>query len=71
MAFLRLMGSFLKSLLQTVQFLAQLGEWLLRGIGFLTSLLGGAEIGFYRSVFSIPTAILGSVRSMRAPMFLA
>jgi hypothetical protein len=65
------MGSFLKSLLQTIQFLAQLGEQLLRKIGFLTCLLDGAEVGFYRSVFFVPTAILGSVGSMRAPMFLA
>jgi hypothetical protein len=65
------MGSFLKSLLQTVQFLAQLGEQLLCGIGFLTCLLGGTEVGFQCSVFLILAAILGSVRSMRTPMFLA
>jgi hypothetical protein len=65
------MGSFLKSLLQLVQFLAQLGKRLFCGIRFLTCLLGGAEIGFHCPVFLIPAAIFGSVRSMHAPMFLA
>ncbi len=69
--FLRLVGSLLKSLLQLVQFLAQLGERLLCWIRFLTCLLGGAEISFHRSVFLILVAIFGSVRSMRAPKFLA
>jgi hypothetical protein len=71
MVILRLMGSFLKSFLQLVQFLAQLGEQLLCWIGFLTCLLGGAEVGFHRPVFLKLAAIFGSVRSMRAPMFLA
>jgi hypothetical protein len=65
------MGSFLKSLLQFVQFLAQLGKRLFRWIGFLTCLLGGVEIGFHRSVFLILAAIFGGMHSMRAPMFLA
>jgi hypothetical protein len=65
------MGSFLKSLLQLVQFLAQLGKQLFHWIGFLTCLLGGAEIGFYRPVFLVHAAIFGSVRSMHAPKFLA
>ncbi len=69
--YLRLTGSFLKSLLQLVQFLAQLGERLFYWIGFLTCLLGGAEIGFHCSVFHVPAAVLGSVHSMRPPMFLA
>jgi hypothetical protein len=64
-------GSLLKSLLQLVQFLAQLGKRLLCWIGLLTCLLGGAEIGFCRLVFFILAAIFGSVRSMRAPIFLA
>jgi hypothetical protein len=71
MAILRLMGSFLNSLLQAVQFLAQLGERLFCGIGFLACLLGDVEVGFQRSIFLILAAILGSMRSMRTPMFLA
>jgi hypothetical protein len=71
MAFLRLMGSFLMSLLLTVQFLAQLGKRLFCRIGFLTCLLGGAEISLKRTLFLVLAAILGSVHSMRAPMFLA
>jgi hypothetical protein len=54
-----------------VQFLAQLGKQLLRRIEFLTCLLGGTEVGFQRSVFLILATILGSVRSMCTPMFLA
>jgi hypothetical protein len=65
------MGSFLKSLLQFVQYLAQLGKRLFCWIGFLTCLLGGAVIGFPRPVFLVLVAIFGSMRSMRAPMFLA
>jgi hypothetical protein len=60
-----------KSLLQLVQFLAQLGKQLLCWIGFLTCLLGGTEIGFHRPVFLILAAIFGIMRSMRAPIFLA
>jgi hypothetical protein len=71
MAFLRLVGSLLKSLLQLVQFLAQLGERLLCWIGFLTCLLSGAEISSCRPVFLILAAIFGSMSSMRAPIFLA
>ncbi len=65
------MRSFLKSLLQLVQFLAQLGKRLLCWIGFFTCLLGGAENGFRHPVFLLLAAIFGSVHSMRAPMFLA
>jgi hypothetical protein len=71
MAFLRLVVSLLKSLLQLVQFLAQLGKWLLCWIGFLTCLLGGVEIGFRHPIFLVLAAIFGSVCSMRAPIFLA
>ncbi len=71
MTFLRFMGSFLKNLLQFVQFLAQLGKRPFCWIGFLICLLGGAEVGFHRSVFLVPAAIFGSVHSMCAPMFLA
>ncbi len=71
MAFLRLVGSLLKSLLQLVQFLAQLGKQLLCWIGFLTCLLGGVEISFHHSVFLILAAIFGSLRSMRTSKFLA
>ncbi len=69
--FLRLVRSLLKSLLQLVQFLAQLGKLLLCWIGFLTCLLGSPEIGFCRPVFLILVAIFGSMHSMHAPMFLA
>ncbi len=65
------MGSLLKNLLQLIQFLAQLGKRLLCRIRFLTCLLGGAKIGFCCHIFLILAAIFGSVRSMRAPKFLA
>jgi hypothetical protein len=65
------LGSFLKSLFQLFQFLTQLGERLFCWIGFLTCLLGSAEIRFHHSVFLLPETVLGSMRSMRAPMFLA
>jgi hypothetical protein len=71
MAFLRLVGSFLKNLLQLVQFCAQLGEQLLCWIGLLTCLLGGVEISFCSPVFLILAAIFGSVCSMCTPIFLA
>ncbi len=60
-----------KSLLQFVQFLAQLGEQLFCWIGFFTCLLCGAEIGFHCPVFVLLVAIFGSMCSMHAPMFLA
>ena len=63
--------SFLENLLELVQFVAQLGERLLRGIGILSAFLSGAEIGFFRSVFLETTAIASIVRRVRAPMFLA
>jgi hypothetical protein len=69
--FLRLVRSLLKSLLQLVQFLAQLGERLLCWIGFLTCLLGSTEIGFCHPVFLILAAIFGSMHSMHVPIFLA
>ncbi len=72
MAALPLLGvSFLDNLLERVQFIAQLGERLLRGIGILSAFLSGAEIGFFRSVFLETTAIASIVRRVRAPMFLA
>jgi hypothetical protein len=40
-------------------------------IGFLTCLLGGTEVGFRQPIFLILAAIFGSMRSMRAPIFLA
>ncbi len=53
MAALPLLGVFLlKHLLKLVQFLAQLRERLLRGIGFLSAFLGNAEIGFSIPSFS-------------------
>ncbi len=71
MAFFRLMGSFLKSLLQLVLFLAQLGKRLFCWIGFLTCPLGGVEIGFHHPVFLVLAAIFCSVHSMCDLMFLA
>jgi hypothetical protein len=65
------MESLLESLLQLVQFLAQLGERLFCWIGFLTCLLGSAEIGFCRPIFLVLAAIFGSMQSMRTPIFLA
>ncbi len=62
---------FLDHLLKLVQFLAQLREGLLRGIGFLSAFLSGAEIGFFCSVFLETTAIASIVRGVRAPMLLA
>ncbi len=62
---------FLDHLLELVQFLAQLRERLLRGIGFLSPFLGGAEIGFLRSVFLEATTITSIVGRVRAPMLLA
>jgi hypothetical protein len=62
---------FLDHLLELVQFLAQLRERVLRGIGFLSAFLGGAEIGFFRSVFLKTTAIASIVRRVCAPMLLA
>ncbi len=62
---------FLDQLLKLVQFLAQLCERQLRGIGFLSAFLSGAEIGFFRSVFLETTAIASIVRYVRAPMLLA
>ncbi len=53
MTALPLLGvSFLENLLELVQFLAQLRERLLCGIGFLSAFLGGAEIGFSVPSFS-------------------
>jgi hypothetical protein len=46
-------------------------ERLLRGIGFLSAFLSGAEIGFFRSVFLKTTAIASIVHPVRAPMLLA
>jgi hypothetical protein len=62
---------FLDHLLELVQFLAQLREGLLYGIGFLSAFLRGTEIGFFRSVFLETTAITSIVRRVRAPMLLA
>jgi hypothetical protein len=62
---------FLDHLLELVQFLAQLRERLLCGIGFLSAFLSGAEIGFFRSVFLETTAIVSIVCRVRALMLLA
>ena len=69
--FLLLGVLFLDHLLELVQFLAQLREGLLYGIGFLSTFLSGAEIGFFRSVFHKMTAIVSIVCRIRAPMLLA
>jgi hypothetical protein len=62
---------FLDHLLELVQFLAKLREGLLRGIGFLSAFLSGAEIGFFCSVFLETTAIARIVHCVRAPMLIA
>jgi hypothetical protein len=71
MAFLGLGALFLDFLLKLVQFLAQLRERLLCGIGFLSAFLGGAEIGFLCSIFLILTTVSCFVCSMHALMLLA
>ncbi len=63
--------AFLENLLELVQFLAQLRDRLLHGTGFLSAFLGGAEIGFLRSVFLKTTTIASIVGRVRAPMLLA
>ncbi len=62
---------FLDHLLELVRFLAQLREGLLYGIGFLSTFLSGAEIGFFHSVFLETAAIASIVRRVCAPMLLA
>jgi hypothetical protein len=66
--FLLLGVLFLDHLLELVQFLAHLCEGLLRGTGFLSAFLSGAEIGFLRSFFLETTTIARIVRRARAPM---
>ncbi len=61
----------LDHLLELVQFLAQLREGLLYGIGILSAFLSGAEIRFFRSVFLETTAIARVVSRVCAPMLLA
>jgi hypothetical protein len=61
---------FLDQLLKLFQFLAQLRERLLGGIGFLPPSLSGAEIGFFCSVFLKTMAIASIVHRVRAPMLL-
>jgi hypothetical protein len=68
MAMFPLLGVFfLDHLLELVQFLAQLRERLLYRIGFLSTFLSGAEIGFFHSIFLEPIAISSIVRHIRAP----
>ncbi len=71
MASLRSVGNLLKSLLQLVQILAQLGKWLLGWIGFLTRLLGGMKSGLCRIIFLVLVSIFGSVCSMCTSIFLS
>ncbi len=71
MALLLLGVSFLENPLELVQFLAQLRERLLRGIGFLSAFLSSAEICIFRSVFLKTTTIASIVGRVRAPMLLA
>jgi hypothetical protein len=44
---------------------------MLYGIGFLSAHLGGAEIGFFQSVFLVPITILGIVHGIHTHMLLA
>ena len=62
---------FLDHLLKLVQFLAQLRQGLLHGIGFLSAFFRGTEIGFFCSVFLELTAIMSIVHHVRAPMLLS
>ena len=62
---------FLDHLLELVHFCALLCKRLLCGIGFLSTFLSGAEIGFFRSVFLKPKTISSIVRRECAPMLLA
>ena len=62
---------FLDHLLELVQFLAQLRERLLYGIGFLSTFHSGAEIGCFHSIFLESPAIFSIVQRVRAPMLLA
>jgi hypothetical protein len=71
MVFLGLGALFLYCLLKLVQFHAQLRKRLLTGIGFLSAFLGGAEIGFFCSIFLILVTVSCIVHSMRTPMLLA
>ncbi len=57
MAFLGLGALFLDCLLKLFEFLAQLRKRLPCRNGFLSAFLGGAEIGFLRSVFLIPMTV--------------
>ncbi len=62
---------FLDHLLELVQYLAQLRKRLLRGIGFLSAFLSGAEIRFFHSVHLETTSIASIVGCVHALMLLA
>jgi hypothetical protein len=62
---------FLDHLLKLVQFLAQVCKRLLCGIGFLSTFLGGAKIGFFCSVYLEPMAISSIVHGVHGKMLLA
>ena len=66
-----LVSFFLDHLLELVHFLALVRKRLLCGIGFLSAVLSGAEINFFRSVFIKLTAISTIVHCERTPMLLA
>ena len=63
--------SFLENLLELVQFLAQLCERLLRGIGVFSAFLSGVEIGFLCSVLFETMTIASIVGRVRTPMLFA
>jgi hypothetical protein len=62
---------FLDCLLKPVHLLAQLRKRVLCRIGVLSAFLGGTEIGFFCTVFLVPTIILGIVHGICTPMLLA
>ncbi len=70
-AFLGLEAQFLKSLLEPVKFLDQLGKRLFSRIEFLSAFLSGMETDLLQIVFLILSTLLCVVRSMHTPMLLA
>jgi hypothetical protein len=71
LALLHLLPQLLQPFLELLNFLGQLRKVLINGIGFLTALLSGVEMGFLLSAFLKPTTITSVVHGIRAPMLLA
>jgi hypothetical protein len=62
---------FLDNFLEPDHHLTQLQKRLLCGIGFLSIFFGGAEVGFFCSVFLVPTTILIIVLGICASILLS